>query len=100
MEPPREKRYIICLSVANNLDPSEEIPPLHPTQTACRGALLSRLDYGNALLFHPPAYLHNQLQRVQNAEASFVRGFYSTQVDVVHPISRSPPVEERSALQN
>ena len=33
--------------------------------------VLSRLDYGNVFLFKAPAYLHRQLQRVQNAAASF-----------------------------
>ena len=53
--------------------------------------LFSRLDYCNTLLFNAPAYL----QRVQNSAASFVRGRYSTQLDVAR--LNWLPVVERSS---
>ena len=69
--------------------------PFSQRKQLAEALVLSRLDYGNALLFNAPAYLHRQLQRVQNAAASFVRGRYSTQLDVVR--MNWLPVVERSA---
>ena len=45
--------------------------------------VLSRLDYGNAVINNAPMYLFKQLQRVQNATASFVRKRYSKREDVI-----------------
>ena len=45
--------------------------PFSQRKQLAEALVLSRLDYGNALLFNAPAYLHQQLQRVQNAAASF-----------------------------
>ena len=61
---------------------------------SCHIFVLSRLDYGNALLYNGALYLHKQLQRVQNASASFVRGRCSTEVDAIR--MKWLPVLERS----
>ena len=55
--------------------------------------VLSKLDYGNALINNAPMYLHNQLQRMQNATASFVRKRYSKPDDVV--ALKWLPIKER-----
>jgi len=52
--------------------------PYHLRKQLAESLVLSRLDYGNALLQNAPKYLHQQLQRIQNATASFVRGRYSS----------------------
>ena len=69
--------------------------PFNHRKQLAEALVLSRLDYGNTLLYSALAYLHNQLQRVLNATASFVRRCYSSQVDVVR--MKWLPVEERSA---
>ena len=56
--------------------------------------VLSKLDYGNAVFSNAPAYLFNQLQKVQNAAASFVRKSYSRRSDVID--MKWLPVKERS----
>ena len=57
--------------------------PFNLRKQLAESLVLSRLDYGNALLYNGTLYLHKQLQRVQNASASFVRGRYSTEVDAI-----------------
>ena len=56
--------------------------------------ILSKLDYGNALLNNAPTYLFNQMQRIQNAACSFVTGKYSRRADVIN--LKWLPVKERS----
>lgn len=56
--------------------------------------VLSKLDCGNAIYHGAPTYLMNQLQRVQNAAASFVRSRYSKINDVVG--LKWLPVQERA----
>ena len=68
--------------------------PFNMRKQLAEALVLSRLDYGNAFLYNGPLYLHKQLQRVQNAAASFVRGRYSTEVDVIG--LKWLPVLERS----
>jgi hypothetical protein len=56
--------------------------------------VLSKLDYGNAIYHGAPTYLMNQLQKVQNATASFVRSRYSKINDVVE--LKWLPIKERA----
>jgi len=56
--------------------------------------VLSKLDYGNAVINNAPNYLFNQLQKAQNAAASFVRKSYSRRSDVID--MKWLPVRERS----
>ena len=56
--------------------------------------VLSKLDYGNAVIQNAPQYLFNQLQKVQNATASFVRKSYSRKADVID--LKWLPVKERT----
>ena len=57
--------------------------PYHIRKQLAEMLVLKRLDYGDALFHHAPKYLHQQLQRIQNATASFVRGRYSKVTDVI-----------------
>ena len=57
--------------------------PYHLRKQLAESLVLSQLDYGNALFYNAPAYLHHQLQRIQNASASFVTGRYSKLTDVI-----------------
>ncbi|XP_066911400.1 uncharacterized protein [Clytia hemisphaerica] len=56
--------------------------------------VLSKLDYGNAVFNNAPDYLFKQLQKIQNAAASFVRKSYSRETDVI--AMKWLPVKERS----
>ena len=67
--------------------------PFHLRKQLAEMLVLSRLDYGNALLINAPSYLHNQLQRVQNAAASFVRGRFSRKLEVIG--LKWLPIQER-----
>ena len=55
---------------------------------------LSQLDYGNAVINNAPSYLFNQLQKIQNSAASFVRKSYSRCSDVIN--LKWLPMRERS----
>ena len=68
--------------------------PYHVRKQLAESLVLSRLDYGNALYYNAPKYLHQQLQRIQNATASFVRGRYSKVTDVI--ALKWLPIEERA----
>ena len=57
--------------------------PYHLRKQLAETLVLSKLDYGNAVINNAPKYLFKQLQRVQNATASFVRGSYSRSADVI-----------------
>ena len=57
--------------------------PYHLRKQLAEMLILSKLDYGIALLDNAPLYLFNQMQRVQNATASFVRRRYSRCIDVI-----------------
>ena len=46
--------------------------PFHVRKQLAEALVLSKIDYGNAVFHSSPAYLMKQLQRVQNATASFV----------------------------
>ena len=56
--------------------------------------VLSKLDYGNAVINNAPTYLFNQLQKAQNAAASFVWKSYYRRSDVID--MKWLPVRERS----
>lgn len=55
--------------------------------------ILSKLDYGNAIINNAPTYLFNQLQKVQNSAASFVRKSYSRCPEVID--LKWLPIKER-----
>ena len=67
--------------------------PYHLRKQLAEILVLSKLDYGNALINNAPQYLINQMQRVQNATASFVRRSYSRCADVID--LKWLPVKER-----
>ena len=67
--------------------------PYHLRKQLAEMLVLSKLDYGNSLINNAPQYLINQMQRVQNATASFVRRSYSRCADVID--LKWLPIKER-----
>ena len=68
--------------------------PYHLRKQLAETLVLSKLDYGNATINNAPSYLFNQLQKVQNATASFVKNGYSQLTDVID--LKWLPMKERS----
>ena len=68
--------------------------PYHLRKQLAESLVLSQLDYGNALFINAPSYLIQQMQRIQNTTASFVRGRYSNVSDVI--ALKWLPIRERA----
>ncbi|XP_066918765.1 uncharacterized protein [Clytia hemisphaerica] len=68
--------------------------PYRVRRQLAESLVLSKIDYGNTVIHNAPQYLFNQLQRVQNATASFVRKSYSRKSDVID--MKWLPVKERT----
>ena len=68
--------------------------PYHLRKQLAETLVLSKLDYGNAVINNAPSYLFSQLQKVQNAAVSFVRKKYSKCSDVIE--MKWLPMKERS----
>ena len=58
--------------------------PYNLRKQLAKTLVLSKLNYGNAVINNAPSYLFHQLHRVQNAAASFVRNSYSRCTDVIN----------------
>ena len=67
-----------------NLILLKRLLPYHLRKQLAEVLVLSKLDYGNAIINNAPSYLFNQLQRFQNATASFVRNSYAKCHDVIN----------------
>lgn len=57
--------------------------PYHLRKQLAEALVLSKIDYGNAVFHSSPAYLINQLQRVQNTAASYVTRKFCKLTDVL-----------------
>ena len=61
----------------------KKIVPYHLKKSLIETLILSKLDYGNELLFNAPQYLIKRLQKVQNAAAGYTKGHFSDTKDVI-----------------
>ena len=83
MECPRQKITSKAYGSLKTLTLIKRFLPYHLRKQLAESLVLSQLDYGDVLYLNAPAYLHQQLQRIQNTTASFVRGHYLKLSDVV-----------------
>jgi len=67
-----------CFAVLRQLRQIRHVVPTSTFQTLVVSLVLSRLDYGNAVLVGLPAYLLNRLQSVLNAAARLIFGLRYT----------------------
>jgi len=69
-----QKTVANCFAVLRQLRSIRRSVPTSVYQTLVVALVLSRLDYGNAVLVGLPAYLYNRLQSVLNAAARSIAG--------------------------
>ena len=81
-----QKTVANCFAVLRQLRSIRRSVPTSVYHTLVVALVLSRLDYGNAVLVGLPAYLYNRLQSVLNAAARSIAG-----------LRRSAHITEQSA---
>ena len=74
----------------------KKLTPFHIRKQLAESLVLSKIDYGNAVIHDAPDYIKNQMQKVVNASAGYVRGRYSRTTDSLN--LKWLPVPERSEL--